>query len=163
EVRGPKAHFARRRRRPDQGRRPGGRRGVPLLAHPDGARARAPPAAPPRAHPRAQPHVHRGRAPHGGRRGPADRARVAADRPAVRALFPDVALLHVHRADVFGNCQIDGYPHMDADIARAATTVLVTTEEIVGEEETRRRPERTVIPGFVVDALVLAPFGAFPH
>ena len=82
---------------------------------------------------------------------------------AVPALFPDVALLHVHRADVFGNCQIDGYTHMDADIARAATTVLVTTEEIVGVEETRRRPERTVIPGFVVDALVLAPFGAFPH
>src|SRR5207249_10538743 len=81
---------------------------------------------------------------------------------AVPALFPDVALLHVHRADVFGNCQIDGYPHMDADIARAATTVLVTTEEIVGVEETRRHPERTVIPGFVVDALVLAPFGAFP-
>src|SRR2546425_12635317 len=52
---------------------------------------------------------------------------------------------------------------MDADIARAATTVLVTTEEIVGVEETRRHPERTVIPGFVVDALVLAPFGAFPH
>ena len=39
---------------------------------------------------------------------------------AVPALFPDVALLHVHRADRFGNCQIDGYPHMDADIARAA-------------------------------------------
>ena len=81
---------------------------------------------------------------------------------AVPALFPDVAMLHVHRADVFGNCQIDGYPHMDADIARAATTVLVTTEEIVGEEETRRRPERTVIPGFVVDALVLAPLARSP-
>lgn len=82
---------------------------------------------------------------------------------AVPALFPDVALLHVHRADRFGNCQIDGYPHMDADIARAATTVLVTAEEIVPEEQTRRHPDRTVIPGFVVDALVLAPFGAFPH
>ena len=82
---------------------------------------------------------------------------------AVPALFPDVALVHVHRADRFGNCQIDGYPHMDADIARAATTVLVTTEEIVSEEETRRYPDRTVIPGFVVDALVLAPFGSFPH
>jgi glutaconate CoA-transferase, subunit A len=82
---------------------------------------------------------------------------------AVPALFPDVALLHVHRADRFGNCQIDGYPHMDADIARAATTVLVTTEEIVSEEETRRYPDRTVIPGFLVDALVLAPFGSFPH
>ena len=53
---------------------------------------------------------------------------------AVPALFPDVALLHVHRADRRGNCQIDGYPHMDADIALAAATVLVTAEEIVPEE-----------------------------
>jgi glutaconate CoA-transferase subunit A len=81
----------------------------------------------------------------------------------VPALFPDVALLHVHRADRFGNCQIDGYPHMDADMARAATTVIVTTEELVTEDEIRRRPDRTVIPGFLVDALVLAPFGAYPH
>ena len=82
---------------------------------------------------------------------------------AVPALFPDVAVLHVHRADRFGNCQIDGYPHMDADIARAASTVLVTTEELIPETETRRHPDRTVIPGFVVDALVHVPFGAFPH
>ena len=40
----------------------------------------------------------------------------------------------------FGNCQIDGYPHMDADIARAATTVLVTAEEIVSEDEIRLQP-----------------------
>jgi glutaconate CoA-transferase subunit A len=52
---------------------------------------------------------------------------------------------------------------MDADIARAATTVLVTAEEIVPEEETRRHPDRTVIPGFAVDALVHVPFGSFPH
>ena len=71
---------------------------------------------------------------------------------AVPALFPDVALIHVHRADRFGNCQIDGYPHMDADIALAAATVLVTAEEIVSEDEIRRHPDRTVIPGFVVDA-----------
>ena len=82
---------------------------------------------------------------------------------AVPALFPDVAFLHVHRADRFGNCQIDGYPHMDTDIARAATTVLVTTEELIPEEETRRHPDRTAIPGFVVDALVHVPFGSFPH
>src|SRR5262249_8748840 len=55
------------------------------------------------------------------------------------------------------------YPHMDADIARAATTVLVTTEEIISAEETRRHPDRTVIPGFAVDALVHVPFGSFPH
>src|SRR5262245_66668519 len=82
---------------------------------------------------------------------------------AIPAFFPDVAILHVHRADRFRNCQIDGYPHMDADIARAATTVLVTAEEVIPEEEIRRHPDRTVIPGFVVDALVHAPFGAFPH
>jgi glutaconate CoA-transferase, subunit A len=82
---------------------------------------------------------------------------------AVPALFPDVAILHVHRADRFGNCQIDGYPHMDADIARAAATVLVTTEELIDADEVRRHPDRTVIPGFVVDALALAPFGSFPH
>ncbi len=81
----------------------------------------------------------------------------------IPALFPDVALLHVHRADRFGNCQIDGYPHMDADIARAASTVLVTTEELISEEEVRRHPDRTMIPGFAVDALVRVPFGSFPH
>ena len=73
----------------------------------------------------------------------------------VPALFPDVALLHVHRADRLGNCQIDGYPHMDSDIAKAATTVLVTAEEIIPEDETRRRPDRTIIPGFLVDAAIV--------
>jgi glutaconate CoA-transferase subunit A len=74
-----------------------------------------------------------------------------------------VAVIHAHRADRFGNCQIDGYPHMDADIARAATTVLVTAEEIMSEEEVRRHPDRTLIPGLIVDAVVEVPFGAFPH
>jgi len=82
---------------------------------------------------------------------------------AVPALFPEVAILHVHRADRFGNAQIDGYPHMDADIARAASTVLITAEEIITEDETRRHPDRTVIPGFLVDALVHVPFGSYPH
>jgi glutaconate CoA-transferase subunit A len=82
---------------------------------------------------------------------------------AVPALFPDVAFLHVHRADRFGNCQIDGYPHMDTDIALAASTVLVTAEEIVPEDEIRRQPDRTVIPAFAVDALVHVPYGSYPH
>ena len=81
----------------------------------------------------------------------------------VPALFPDVAVLHVHRADRFGNCQIDGYTHMDVDMALAATTVLVTAEEIVSEDEIRRRPDQTRIPGFAVDAVVEVPYGAFPH
>ena len=82
---------------------------------------------------------------------------------AVPALFPDVALIHVHRADRFGNCQIDGYPHMDADIARAATTVLVTAEEIVPEDTIRLHSDRTVIPGFAVDALIHVPYASYPH
>jgi glutaconate CoA-transferase subunit A len=82
---------------------------------------------------------------------------------AVPALYPDVSLIHVHRADRFGNCQIDGYPHMDADLALAASTVLVTAEEIVSEDEIRRHPDRTVIPSFAVDALVHVPYGSYPH
>ena len=52
---------------------------------------------------------------------------------------------------------------MDSDIAKAAATVLVTTEEIVPEEEIRLHPDRTVIPGFIVDALVHVPYGSYPH
>lgn len=81
----------------------------------------------------------------------------------VPAAFPDVAVLHAHRADRFGNVQIDGYRHMDADIAQAAATVLVTAEEIMGDEEARRSPDRTAIPFFLVDAVVEVPFGAYPH
>jgi glutaconate CoA-transferase, subunit A len=81
---------------------------------------------------------------------------------AIPALFADVALIHVHRADRFGNCQIDGYTHMDEDVCRAATRVIVSAEEIVPDGEIRREPDRTVIPSLVVDAVVEAPFGAYP-
>ncbi len=81
----------------------------------------------------------------------------------VPALFPDVGVMHVHRADCFGNAQIDGYPHMDADIAAAAATVILTAEEIVDTEEIRRHADHTAIPFFAVDAVVEAPYGAFPH
>jgi len=81
----------------------------------------------------------------------------------VPALFPDVALIHVHRADPFGNAQIDGYPHMDLDIAAAAQTVVLSAEEIVDPEQIRRTADRTAIPFFAVDAVVEAPYGAYPH
>jgi glutaconate CoA-transferase subunit A len=81
----------------------------------------------------------------------------------VPALNPDVALVHVHRADRFGNAQIDGYTHMDADMATAARTVIVSTEEVVDPERIMERPDATVIPHFLVDAVVEAPMGAFPH
>jgi glutaconate CoA-transferase subunit A len=82
---------------------------------------------------------------------------------AVPALNPDVALIHVHRADMFGNVQVDGYRHMDTDMAKAARTVIVSAEEIVSPEVIAGRPDQTMLPHFAVDAVVAAPHGAYPH
>jgi len=81
----------------------------------------------------------------------------------VPALKPDVAVIHVHRADQFGNGQIDGYTHMDADLCRAAEIVILSAEEIVPAEDLRRHADQTVIPFFTVDAVVAAPHGSYPH
>ena len=83
---------------------------------------------------------------------------------ACRALVPDVALIHAHRADCYGNIQYEPTV-MWPDIAimpKAAKRVLVTAEEIVDTEVLRRRPERTILPGFMVDAVVEVPHGAHP-
>lgn len=80
----------------------------------------------------------------------------------VPALYPDVSIIHAHRADQYGNVQIDGYPFMDQDMARASKNVIVTAEEVVDTEEFRRTPERTIIPYFCVDAVIETPFGAYP-
>ena len=82
---------------------------------------------------------------------------------AVPALVPDVALLHVHRADMYGNAQVEGYTHMDVDMARASRRVVVSAEEIVDPGEIAATPDRTILPHFTVDAVVEAPFGAYPH
>lgn len=82
---------------------------------------------------------------------------------AIPSLNPDVALVHVQRADKFGNSQIDGYLLMDADLVLAARRVIITAEEIVSTDDLRREPARTVIPGFAVDAVVHQPMGAYPH
>jgi glutaconate CoA-transferase, subunit A len=82
---------------------------------------------------------------------------------AVPSLNPDVALVHVQRADTLGNAQIDGYQLMDADLVLAARRVIVTAEEIVTADQFRSDPARTVIPGFAVDAVVHQPMGAYPH
>jgi glutaconate CoA-transferase, subunit A len=82
---------------------------------------------------------------------------------AVPSLNPDVALIHVQRADRLGNAQIDGYQLMDADLALAARRVILSAEEIVTTDQFRSDPARTVIPGFAVDAVVHQPLGAYPH
>ncbi len=81
----------------------------------------------------------------------------------VPALNPDVAIIHVQKADSFGNAQIGGFPFMDKDIALAADRVILTTEQIIDNSEIRRAPDQTDIPFFCVDAVVEAPFGSLPH
>jgi glutaconate CoA-transferase subunit A len=81
----------------------------------------------------------------------------------VPALVPDVAVIHVHRADERGNAQIDGAPYMDRELSGAASRVVVTAEEIVSAEEIERTADRTLLPHFQVDAVVEVPFGSFPH
>jgi glutaconate CoA-transferase subunit A len=81
---------------------------------------------------------------------------------AIPALYPDVAALHVHEADRYGNCRILGTTVADLDVARAAKHLIVTCERLVPEEEIRRDPTRTVIPFFCVDAVCEVPFGSYP-
>lgn len=80
----------------------------------------------------------------------------------VPALNPDVALIHVHQADVFGNARIFGTGISHQEAAMASKKVIVSTEEIIETDEIRRDPGRTTIPYYVVDAVVHAPFGAYP-
>jgi acyl CoA:acetate/3-ketoacid CoA transferase alpha subunit len=78
------------------------------------------------------------------------------------ALVLDVALIHVHRADKYGNCQIDGISGFAAEMARACKRLIISAEEIVPTEEIRKYPDRTIIPYYLVDAVVHAPYGSYP-
>jgi glutaconate CoA-transferase subunit A len=83
---------------------------------------------------------------------------------ACRALVPDVTLIHAHRADRFGNIQYQPTA-MWPDISimpKAARKLIVSTEKIVDSEVLREHPEKTILPGFIVDAVVEIPFGAHP-
>jgi acyl CoA:acetate/3-ketoacid CoA transferase alpha subunit len=78
------------------------------------------------------------------------------------ALIVDVAFIHVHRADKHGNCQIDGISGFAFEMARACKTLIISAEEIVDTEEIREHPDRTIIPYYLVDAVVHAPYGSWP-
>ena len=81
----------------------------------------------------------------------------------IPALNPDVAIIHVHRCDAYGNAQIDGLQFMDIDLALAANKVILTTERIISNDQLRRSPAHTKIPFICVDAVVEVPFGSAPH
>lgn len=80
----------------------------------------------------------------------------------VPPINPDVAFLHAQRADAQGNTQLWGLLGMQKEVAFAAKKVVVVVEEIVDEDIIRRDPNRTLIPGLVVDAVVVEPYGAHP-
>jgi glutaconate CoA-transferase subunit A len=80
----------------------------------------------------------------------------------VPPLQPDVAIVHAQRADVNGDAQIWGLLGCQKEAAFAAKRVIVVVEEIVDETVIRRDPNRTVIPGVAVDAVVAEPFGCHP-
>ncbi len=80
----------------------------------------------------------------------------------VPALNPDVAILHVQRADENGSAQVWGLLGVQKEAAFAARKVIVVAEEIVPESVIRSDPNRTLLPGFMVHAVVHEPFGAHP-
>ena len=81
---------------------------------------------------------------------------------AVRAIQPDVTIVHVQRADEDGNAHCWGNFGVMIEGVRAAKKVIVTCEEIVPHEVISSDPNRTVIPGFLVSAVVECPLGAHP-
>lgn len=81
---------------------------------------------------------------------------------AVRALRPDVAILHVQHADRDGNAHVWGNYGVMREAALAAKKVILTCEEIVDHEVILGDPNRTLIPGFAVSSVVHEPFGSFP-
>ena len=80
----------------------------------------------------------------------------------VPALNPDVAIVHVQRADQDGNAHIWGIIGEQKEAAFASQRVIVTAEEIVSQDVIRSDPNRTLIPGFIVDAVCHVPHAAHP-
>lgn len=81
---------------------------------------------------------------------------------AVRAIQPDVAIVQVQRCDHDGNAHIWGNTGITIDAVHASKSVILITEEIVPPEVIRSDPNRTLIPGFLVSAVVEGPWGAHP-
>jgi glutaconate CoA-transferase subunit A len=81
---------------------------------------------------------------------------------AVPPLKPDVTIVHAQRADANGDTQVWGLLGSQKEAAFAASRVIVVVEELVDESVIRADPNRTILPGLVVDAVVVEPYGAHP-
>jgi glutaconate CoA-transferase subunit A len=81
---------------------------------------------------------------------------------AVPPLNPDVAIVHAQRASAGGHTQVWGLLGCQKEAAFAAERVIVVVEELVSDDVIRADPNRTIIPGLIVDAVVVEPWGAHP-
>jgi glutaconate CoA-transferase subunit A len=81
---------------------------------------------------------------------------------AVPPLKPDVTIVHAQRASAGGDTQVWGLVGCQKEAAFAAERVIVVVEELVDESVIRADPNRTLIPGLIVDAVVVEPWGAHP-
>ncbi len=81
---------------------------------------------------------------------------------AVPAIRPDVTVVHAQRADRSGNAQVWGLLGVQKEAAFASKRVIVVAEELVEESVIRADPNRTLIPGSIVSAVVAEPWGAHP-
>ena len=81
---------------------------------------------------------------------------------AVPPLRPDVTIVHAQRASAGGDTQVWGLLGCQKEAAFAADRVIVVVEEVVDEAVIRADPNRTIIPGLIVDAVVVEPWGAHP-
>ncbi|MCP4123684.1 MAG: CoA transferase subunit A, partial [Bacteroidetes bacterium] len=78
------------------------------------------------------------------------------------ALYVDVAVIHVHEADIYGNSRFRGIAVSDLDLASASKRLIITTERLISNEEIKRDPTDTDIPYHLVDAVCEVPYGAYP-
>lgn len=80
----------------------------------------------------------------------------------VPALYLDVALVHVYQCDEYGNARVFGAGLSPVETATCAKKLIISTEEIISNEEIRQHPQLTTIPYYLVDAVVHLPFGTYP-
>lgn len=101
--------------------------------------------------PKLNPHIHRIKDPYTGE-----------EVYTIPPLKADVCIIHVQQADEYGNAQCWGGNRQEPDKAKASDLVIVSTEELVSVDETKKHPDKTTLPGYMVDAVVHVPFGAHP-
>lgn len=80
----------------------------------------------------------------------------------IPAAHPDIGIIHVQEADIYGNCRIKGQTFTCPEIAMASKNVIVTCEKIVDHDIVAANATQTSIPFFAVDAVVEVPFGCYP-